>query len=210
MNHGAPLRHAAFSPAGDVIATASQDGAIGLWSNTGDSLQTFHGHEGAATHVTFDARGRRVASASADLTARIWTIDRSQPPAVLRGHRKHVRTVRFNADGSAIVTASLDSTARVFVVGQPGDAITLTHGGELRDARFSGDGSRVLTIGEDGRVLRWRVTWAALHDYLAAATAGCLAATDRVRFLGEADDDAADREQACINGRRTSAHEDGV
>jgi WD40 repeat protein len=197
LGHEAPVRHAAFSPGGDQIATAVQDGSIKIWTIEGDSVQTLRGHEGAVSFVSFDARGNALASASADQTARVWSLDRSEQPAVLRGHRKHVRTARFSPDGLRVVTSSLDSTARVHTLGETGDALTLAHGSELRDAIFVDDGKGVLTIGEDGRVLLWRIGWAELLEYLASATTACLGIPERVRFLGETREDARETLERC-------------
>jgi WD40 repeat protein len=197
LGHQAPVRYGAFSSAGDRIATAAQDGSINIWTIEGDSVQTLRGHEGAVSFVTFDARGNALASASADQTARIWSLDRSEQPAVLRGHRKHVRTARFSPDGLRVVTSSLDSTARVHTLGETGDAIALAHGSELRDAIFVDDGKGVLTIGEDGRVLLWRIGWAGLLEYLGSATTACLGIPERVRFLAESPHDAAEAHEDC-------------
>ena len=197
LGHQSPVRHATFSPDGDRVATAAQDGSINIWTVEGDSVQTLRGHEGAVSFVTFDARGNALASASADQTARVWSLDRSEQPAVLRGHRKHVRTTRFSPDGLRVVTSSLDSTARVHTLGETGDAITLAHGSELRDAIFVDDGKGVLTIGEDGRVLLWRIGWAELLEYLGSATTVCLGTPERVRFLAESPQDAAEAHAKC-------------
>jgi hypothetical protein len=96
-----------------------------------------------------------------------------------------------------VVTSSLDSTARVHTLGETGDAIALAHGSELRDAIFVDDGKGVLTIGEDGRVLLWRIGWAGLLEYLGSATTACLGIPERVRFLAESPKDAAEAHAKC-------------
>lgn len=204
LPHASHVRHAAFSPDGGRVVTGTEDGMVGIWTSHGDSVQALRGHESAVSFVTFDAQGRRVASASTDLTARVWPLDGPGLPTILRGHRKHVRSARFSPDGTMLVTASLDSTARVHRLGQAGDAIALHHGSELRDAIFLDGADRVVTLGEDGRARIWRVSWASLHEYLTRATSACLTVSQRVRFLNETDQAASDAYRSCIDAESTS------
>ncbi|WP_234024018.1 WD40 repeat domain-containing protein [Sorangium cellulosum] len=64
----------------------------------------------------FIADGQRVVTASFDKTARVWNVDGSGTPVVLRGHEDEVISAVFNADGQRVVTASGDNTARVWAI----------------------------------------------------------------------------------------------
>jgi WD40 repeat protein len=63
--------------------------------------------------------GKRIVTASADKTARVWTADGSGEPVVLKGHEAFVRSAAWSPDGERIVTASDDQTARVWPVSIP-------------------------------------------------------------------------------------------
>src|SRR5262245_25367286 len=68
------------------------------------------GHEDVVRAVAFSADGKRVATASADRTARVWATNGTEKPVVLRGHEDQMTTVAFSPDGSRVVTGSADKT----------------------------------------------------------------------------------------------------
>lgn len=104
----------AFSPDGQRVASASQDGAVRVWSVTGDELNVLRGHDGRVLSVAFSPDGRRLASSGGDNTVRIWTLDNTHAPIVLRGHENSVESVSFSRDGQHLATASTDGTVRVW------------------------------------------------------------------------------------------------
>ena len=71
--HTAWIAHAAFSPDGGRVVTASRDGRAGLWdASTGDNITWLDGHTGRVTWATFSHDGALIATSSRDGTARIW------------------------------------------------------------------------------------------------------------------------------------------
>lgn len=63
----------AFSPSGDLLATASSDGTVRLWRvETGELLQTLDGHAGRVTSVAFSADGSLLASGDEQGTVLVW------------------------------------------------------------------------------------------------------------------------------------------
>ena len=71
------------------------------------------GHEDWILKAAFDADERRVVTASADNTARVWQLDEPDQPIVLRGHEDDVRYAGFTPEGR-VVTASFDGTVRLW------------------------------------------------------------------------------------------------
>jgi WD40 repeat protein len=81
-------------------------------SESGSKL--YLGHTDPILDVAVSPDGRRMATASADNTARIWTIDRSKV-VELRGHSGDVHSVAFSPGNEFILTVSRqDGTARVW------------------------------------------------------------------------------------------------
>lgn len=58
--HPHPLGACAFSPNGELIALAGEDGAVRVWTHTGEPLVTLPGHQPPATGVAFSPHGTRL------------------------------------------------------------------------------------------------------------------------------------------------------
>jgi len=83
---------------------ASLDAAVG----------TLRGHSEPLTAIAVSRDGRRVATASADGTARIWDAATGKTLAVLKGHAAAVWAVAFSPDGTLAATGSADKTIRIW------------------------------------------------------------------------------------------------
>lgn len=119
--------------------------------------------------ASFSPDGSHVVTSGLDATARIWRVDGTGAPLVLREHAGRVFSAEFSADGTRVVTASSDQTVRVWHADGSGRAIVLrgcvsslvsTTGvsrQEMRKATFSPDGTRVLASGSHGTACVWRL-----------------------------------------------------
>src|SRR5262249_30762416 len=73
LPHTARVLHAAFSPAGPRLATASEDRPARVWSSaSGAPVTPPLEHQAAVNHVAFSPDGLALATASNDGTARLW------------------------------------------------------------------------------------------------------------------------------------------
>jgi WD40 repeat protein len=158
--------------AGDAtLFVGGGDGTI-RWLDSADGRERLllKGHTGAVLELAIlpDSRnGIRLVSASADGTARIWTIAKGagapkqgEPalaPLVLRGHTGAVRGVAVTS-GDLIVTGGDDRTVRVFSAldgKSRGAPIETGHAGPINAVAVSPDGTTILTGSEDrtGRLI---------------------------------------------------------
>jgi WD40 repeat protein len=117
--------------------------------------------------AAFSPNGKRIVTASADHTARVWETSTGRLLATLSAHTARVNYAAFSPDGERIVTASQDNTARIWNTRSGLLLGTLTgHTDQIYTARFSPDGRRIVTASSDNTA---RIFFADLHDLLAWA-----------------------------------------
>jgi WD40 repeat protein len=157
--HTAGVCDVTFGPAGEVIATGSQDGTARLWDGrSGELLYVIEGHSGPVCGVDISSDGRYLATGAEDGTARLWEIATGRPGLILYGHRAGVAAVRFSPDGLLLATTSGDKTTRIWEVTAAGsreDLVFAGHPAPVTIAELSDDGSMLFTGGEDGSAMLW-------------------------------------------------------
>ena len=107
-------------------------------------------------HAAFSPDGRRVVTASWDMTARIWDAETHRQIGVLAGHEANLYTAAFSPDGRRVVTAARDKTVRIWDAETHQQIAVLEgHTVQVASASFSPDGRRVVTASDDGTVRIW-------------------------------------------------------
>jgi WD40 repeat protein len=159
------LRDVAWSPAGDRLALAGEDGVVHLWSV---------GPGGAATDyikmsigawpidlVRFGPRGDLLACAGEDRDARLVPLadGRAGQPIAVGGHAGPVRALAFAAGSRRFATAGDDGVARVFALDPTPTPLRelAGHARGLWSIELTADGKRALTAGADGTARIWDV-----------------------------------------------------
>ncbi len=139
---------AAFSPDGELVATASHDYTAHLSRIDGAALPTtLAGHAGEVTGVVFSPDGTRVATSSTDGTVRVWpTADGTTRTLTGSGP---IGALAISPDGRRIAVASQDGGARVFATDGSSTQSLTGHTAAARSIAFSPDGARVVTAGDD-------------------------------------------------------------
>ncbi|MEO8426860.1 MAG: protein kinase [Verrucomicrobiota bacterium] len=116
-------------------------------------------HAAKVNYAEFSPDGRWVATASLDLTARIWDGRTGEPVTGPLLHSDAVRFAHFSPDGLRLLTVSDDARAQ-FWDARTGRRLdqSITHLKQIRSAQFSPDGRLVVTASDDGTARIWDVT----------------------------------------------------
>ncbi len=114
------------------------------------------GHANQVIVSNFSPDGKRVVTASMDITAKIWDAQSGALLVDLKGHNGWVYTANFSADGKRVVTASRDNTAIIWnaVTGKPVKVLQ-GHTSFVYNAVYSPDGKMILTVSNDGTARLW-------------------------------------------------------
>ena len=120
---------------------------------------TFKGHSSFSNGVAFSPDGKRLATASADQTVKVWDSASGQELLTLKGHAGEVMCVAFSPNGKWLATASHDQTVKVWDAANGQESLTLKgHTGVITSVAFSSDGKRLASASYDKSVILWDAT----------------------------------------------------
>ncbi|MEX5721579.1 WD40 repeat domain-containing protein, partial [Geodermatophilus maliterrae] len=151
--HTGPVWAMALDPAGQVLATAGEEGTVLLWNVTDPARPTrlgapLTGHTGAVTTVAFDPDGQVLATAGVAGTVLLWDLADPAQPTPLEApltHRDEATAVAFFPGEHILVTAGTDDTVRLWDLSgldafrdQPLERACSITGGGLDRAEWTG------------------------------------------------------------------------
>ncbi len=156
---GSGADHAEFSPDGELVVTAHQEGMIRLWrASTGALLLTRRAEEGVG-RAHFSPDGIHVVTATFQEGVRTWTLPDLAPEFVLApgGDEFYTPRVSFSRDGSMTAVTEANGLVRIWDSTGRQLATLSGHEGLVHEARFHPNGRYVVTAGDDGTALVWEI-----------------------------------------------------
>ncbi len=225
--HG-PLNRAVFAPDGKMLATAHNDGSLGLCECRDGALRPVHvlnGHIDCVWGCAWSPDGKTLASGSRDRTVCLWDVDHGGLRVALDDHKAPVPALAYAPDGKTLVTGSLDRCIKVRNAGDgkpyyevvlPGDrlqelaALAISPNGQVLVA-----GGGIWTIPAKGILAAWDLPTGQPLWSLAGDLAGvwCLAFAPDGKSLALACLDGTIRLCDPVTGRTLSVfrgHQDRV
>ncbi|PNS14288.1 WD repeat-containing protein 5 [Sphaceloma murrayae] len=147
-----------FSPDGALLATASADATIKLWTLPSFTLlHTLEGHLAGISTLSWNPDSTVLASGSDDKTIRLWDVKTGKCyPTSLLGHSNYVYSVAFSPKGNMLASGSYDEAVFLWDVRTARVMRSLpAHSDPVSGIDFVRDGTLVASCSSDGLIRIW-------------------------------------------------------
>ncbi len=170
--HTTNVTGVAFSPDGSLLASASMDQTVKIWStSTWTLVQTLGGNTNGATCVAFSPDGQKVVAGNGDGSVKICNWSSGNCLVSVAAHALPVTAAVFTPDGTRIISGGDDDSIRVWSTSTGAGILTLGGQREFVGAiAFSPDGTLCASASGGGTIQVWNAGDGSLVNVLAGNT----------------------------------------
>ena len=155
--HTSSVQSLAISVDGKLLASASSDATIKLWSlPDGGLIKTLEGHAGVVHAVAISTNGELIASGGEDKTVKLWSSTTGELLHSLESHSEDVFTVAFTPDGQLLISGSKNGTIKLWSL-PDGTLLNTLQGfmGWITSLAVSSDGTFFASGGLENVIKLW-------------------------------------------------------
>jgi WD40 repeat protein len=153
-----PLPDSAVSSSGEKSgdqATRELSGPIADGKVIATLEGTLQGHSNVVWDVIVTPNGRRVLSASNDMTVRIWDVGSRACLGKFAGHSTFVCSLALSSDGSTVASGAIDGTIKVWTLASCKEILSLKQKGADAKVGFTCKDKKLVSGGSDGVLTIW-------------------------------------------------------
>ncbi len=163
------VRQVELNTQGPISTAISPNGKMVIVGFTGGELRAYSlpkmrllwekpkAHTQRVSRITFDKKGKWLATASYDGMAKLWKIEPEKVKLthILKGHKDAIYDISFSHQARYIATAGFDGYIGLFRLSSGQQYFYKGHKGGVLSVDFDKTGSLLLTSGEDGSIRLW-------------------------------------------------------
>ncbi len=160
--HAGTAWSAAFTPSGQRVASAGNDGTVKIWEVlSGRLIQTIQvftpaSDEYGVTAIAFSPNGKTLAAATGDGRIFLYSTTDWEELDELNAHKGVIWGLTFSPDGNFLASGGADTVVRLWDLTNNRLALELKgHTGTVEALTFNNDGSRLASAGADKVALVW-------------------------------------------------------